>query len=491
MTITQEGLEIATEKDVVAAAPPEDINHIELVWREQIPLGMNLLLNDESGQLKVVDFPRGSQARTVCEKRNLDPEAFEGATIVAVNGRKHQSDDDLFEALRDPGRPKTISFELADTEVAERIRKFVEDSKNEGIDKPDKPEFPAASIKRTFQSRKVEFLEAGELGIEFTTSPDKFGLVVRKFLEGEDGIVLAAARKVHIHIGDLLTHINGQVVLGENGSGSARALKLLEEEGEKRPLSLSFADPYLIHADFAKTQAIPFTIGGPSELALEESKFTTTNKLNEETTARRISVKGFNNVDGVAEHSGVLIGDHLVFVNGTSVGAACRWLGEDSGPSVDMVKQMLDDRNSYPIGLTFARPVKSSGQSMWGSRSQDQQFNMDSAETICVTAETYEQLGCILDFRENSSEIVVTDFEAVPGPFQSIMKTYADSQTGRHHLSIESVNGQFVPGYATTQMMSSAMNRSWKSDSRVELLFCDDERRQWAHSLVTQDTSSG
>ena len=488
LTTRQEGLEVATEKDVVAASPPEDVNLIELVWREQIPLGMNLLLNDESGQLKVVDFPRGSQARTVCERRNLDPEAFEGATIVAVNGRKHQSDEDLFEALRDPGRPKTISFELADSEVAERIRKFVEESRSGGTGKPDKPEFPAADIKRTFQTREVEFLETGELGIEFGMSADNFGLVVRRFLEGDDGIVLAAARKADIHQGDLLTHINGQVVLGENGSGSALAMKLLEEEGEKRPLRLSFADAYLFRVVFEKTQAIPLSIGGPSELLLEELKFTTTNKLNEETTTRRIVVKGFNNVDGVAEHSGVLIGDHLVFVNGTSVGSGCKWLGEDSTLPMEMVRQMLEDPNSYPIGLTFARPVKNSGQSMWnfgGSpRSQDNQFTMDSAETICVTAEAYEQVGAILDMRTNHSEIVVTDFEAVPGPFHSIMKKYADRQTGRHHFSIESVNGQFVPGYATTKMVSSAMDRSWKSDNSVELLFCDDERKQWTHSLA-------
>lgn len=37
-----------------------DRRRIELVWRERLPLGMNLLMNDDSGFLKVVDFPRGS-----------------------------------------------------------------------------------------------------------------------------------------------------------------------------------------------------------------------------------------------------------------------------------------------------------------------------------------------------------------------------------------------------------------------------------------------
>ena len=58
-TISQEGLEETSQDDIVAAAPVQKSNLVELVWREHIPLGMNLLLNDESGQLKVVDFPRG------------------------------------------------------------------------------------------------------------------------------------------------------------------------------------------------------------------------------------------------------------------------------------------------------------------------------------------------------------------------------------------------------------------------------------------------
>ena len=88
-------------------------------------------------------------------------------------------------------------------------------------------------------------------------------------------------------------------------------------------------------------------------------------------------------------------------------------------------------------------------------------------------------------------DIVVTDFVAVKGPFQRMMERYKDKISGQHHLSIDSVNGQFVPGYATTKMVKSAMERSWKSDSQVELTLVDDEKRVWAQALQDEeDTSS-
>lgn len=44
---------------------------IELVWREPVPLGMKLLMNDGSGEVKVVEFPRGGQALRVAEAANV------------------------------------------------------------------------------------------------------------------------------------------------------------------------------------------------------------------------------------------------------------------------------------------------------------------------------------------------------------------------------------------------------------------------------------
>jgi hypothetical protein len=472
--LLQEDLDEATWQDIVEAKPAAKTSFVELVWRERIPLGMNLLLNDESGQLKVVDFPRGSQARTVCEKRNLDPGGFKGATIVAVNGVRHQNDDDLFDALRDPSRPKTVAFELAETEDAERIRKFVEESvETENPKNPQEKE----TKDRIFETRRVEFLEDGELGIEFANSPDNYGLVVTKFLESDGGVVLAAERNDDVHEGNLLTHVNGKLVLGADGSGRKQALKLLEAEGSKRPLSLKFVDPYLVRAVYEKSGGLPTNIGGPAELEMEEKKLPPAD-------TKRVVVIGFKEVDGVAEKSGVLLGDYLVFINGIAVGAGCRWMGETSGHSMGEVHEMLQDKSNFPIGLTFARPQQQNEESrgFFGATPKTEEIAMESSVTICVTAESYEQLGLVLDMK-GFCDIIVKDLKAVPGPFQTVTSTFKDAQTNQLHLSIESVNGEFVPSFANASMVKSAMDRSWKTENRVEILLCDDERKRWTQSL--------
>jgi hypothetical protein len=288
---------------------------------------------------------------------------------------------------------------------------------------------------------------------------------------------LAAERHKDIHEGDLLTHINGELVLGEDGSGRVRAMTLLAAIGTTRPLSLSFSSPYMFRGVFEKSESVITVVGGPSELVLEEKKA-------DDSDTRRIVISGFKEVDGIAEHMGILIGDHLVFINGISVGAGCRWLGEDTAPSMEQVKEMLADKASYPIGLTFARPQQAE-ETSWASSfmsSPQTEFTLNSAETICVTADLFDQIGCMFDLRD-IADVVVSDLEAVTGPFQSMMAEFQDRETGHLHLSIDSVNGQFVPGYATTQMVKSAMERSWKSENRVELLFCDDEKKKWVHSL--------
>lgn len=62
---------------------------IELVWRDYAPLGINLLMNDDSGLIKVVEFPRGSQARSVATSSELDPDIFKGAIVATVNGSRY------------------------------------------------------------------------------------------------------------------------------------------------------------------------------------------------------------------------------------------------------------------------------------------------------------------------------------------------------------------------------------------------------------------
>lgn len=294
-------------------AIPEERQFVELVWRERLPLGMNLLMNDESGYLKVVDFPRGSQARLVCEKRGFDPDLFKGSRLVAVNGTEHDDQDELFEALRDPSRPKTVQFELAESEDAERVRRFVEgkDSQDSLDNKKDEPS--AEEPERVFELRDVLFDQPGELGIEFGNSVDNFGLVVRGFMEGHGGTVLAAESSGKVNLGDLLVKINGKVVISTDGSGKSQAVELLESNAAVRPLCLTFADPYLysevIEAPIGTTS--DSSDGGPNELLLDEQVC--------EEGSRRIILTGFEDIRGKAEAYGILIGDHIVFVNGLPV----------------------------------------------------------------------------------------------------------------------------------------------------------------------------
>jgi hypothetical protein len=420
----------------------------------------------------------------VCEKRNLDPETFKGATIVAVNGTKYQTEDELFEALRDPSRPKTIQFELAESEDAERIRKFVEES--QALENPNKKVLKKsqnASADRIFDTREVVFTDSMDLGIEFANAPDNIGLVVRKFLETDDGIVLAAARKQdQIHLGDLLTHINGNCVLGENGSGRFAALQLLEKDGGNRPLSLTFTDPYHHSVFYEKSSSLPYEVGGPKEVLLKEDK-----------EAKRILLDGFNDVDGCSELAGVMLGDYLVFLNGKTVGAGCRWMGDSSPPPLSQVEEMLLDPGNYPIGLTFARPARQQDGDMdrgWTSTllglGPEREITMETSETTCVAAENYLQLGLELEQKEYN-DIIVKDLAAIAGPFQISTSMLLDAETDSYsHLSVDSINGEFVPSFATAQLVKSALERSWKSEGRVEIVYCDNDRKKFVWNLLNK-----
>ena len=430
---------------------------IELVWRENLPLGMNLLTNDSSGQLKVVDFPRGSQARAVCEKRNLNPAVFEGATIVSVNGTEYDESEDLFDALRDPGRPKTVRFLLLKNEdELERLRQFVEESMAEknGDSRQYQMKGP-----RQMEFHRISFVSNEEIGIEFGTSIDGNALIIKSFLQHEDGIVFTAERSGRVRVGDMLTHINDECVLGAEKGGPARAVEVLEEKAGLRPLSMNFCDPYL---SLVKISAIPKTLGkdrgdGPEELVLRELK---------SGSSKRIAIIGFNDVNGVAESSGIFIGDHLVFVNGMAVGAGCRWLDGSPGPSLGEIQSMLEVESAYPVGLTFARPRRSDGPLL-----------DDQVDTICVAAESRQLIGSVFGKTEYG-DVIVTDFLGVPGIFQ---RTFAACTRSTLPLSIESVGGEIVPSYASVEMVRNALKRKWNSEKALEMVLCDDELKDWVH----------
>lgn len=460
----QDELVIADQRVITTAQSDEEDHLIELVWRESLPLGMNLLLNDDSGRLKVVDFPRGSQARAVCTEKGIDPEVFKGATIVAVNGTQYELQEDLFGALKDPGRPKAIRFELADPADAERVKRFVENSKAKNSGKLQNST-SADSTERLFYTRDVTITQNVEIGLEFGATNDDRGLVVKAFVPGAGGTVLAAERDGNIQVGDLLTHVNGKLVLGENGEGRRKAFELLGSDGQRRPLKLTFSDPYLFRVEFEKEKNSLAQRGGPTEFVMMEKD-------------KRIVLHNFDNVSGAAESGGILIGDHLVFINGVPVGAGCKMSDEGNPPELSEVYSMLRNENSYPIALTFARPKQ--GGSRWTTPSK-QTLTIQSVDTICITAESFTEIGCVVEGR-NVSDVVVTDLFAVPGSFQKDMKGYMDTQ-GNIRLSVEELNGQFVPSYATPSIVTNALARSWASNGKVEVLFCDDERKEWIQGL--------
>jgi hypothetical protein len=420
---------------------------------------MNLLMNDDSGLLKVVDFPRGSQARVVCERRGFDSDAFKGATIVAVNGSHYEDQEELFEVLKHPGRPKTIRFRLADTEDAERLRKFLEMYKTTPTVDPEQ---------RDFKLRKAHFIDEGDLGLEFKPSADNLGLVVSGFVEGEGGIILAAERSGDVVPGDLLTHINDQQVLRPEGvCGVSHAMKLLESTASVRPLSLTFAEPYMHNVMIQQVEDVPGVDcnGSPDELIFGASL---------EGDRRRILINGFTNVSGMAERCGVLIGDHLVFVNGLPVGAGCRWLDTPSTPTLKEVLDMLNNDAFYPIGLTFARRQQRK-VSRWSLSSDE--FSDSEAETICVTARSQVRIGILLDQMDNG-DVTVSDFQGVPGIFQQAMEPYK-SKNGSICLAVDSINGQFVPSYSSIEIVRNALKRSWMSNETTQLILCDDEQKKW------------
>lgn len=468
LTPVQDDLVEADDNVVIKECDSKERSFVELVWRERLPLGMNLLMNDESGLLKVVDFPRGSQARSVCEKRGMNPDVFKGSTIVAVNGSEYDDQEDLFDALKDPSRPKTVRFELAESADAERVRRFVEGAGKKSGPKADN------SADRVFELRDVEIQEAGDLGLEFANSLDNFGLVVKGFMEGPGGIILAAEKTGKVKLGDLLVKVNGEFSVGTGGSGRARAAELLEKAGGSRPLCLTFADNYLFGCVVDKPPGVPHAEcnGGPAELLLGEKKASMSGP-------KRIVIEGFSDVSGQAESSGIFIGDHLVFVNGVAIGAGCRWLGVSPAPTLREVHLMLEDESSYPMGLTFARPRQS--KERWSSPGREHFLSDDEADTTCVTVESLGQLGCVFQ-QKNSMDVVVADFEAVPGMFQRSLSDITSQSKGL--LALESLNGQFVPSYASKDMVKNAVARSWKGEGRVEMWLSDDQLRAWLHGLV-------
>ena len=462
--LDMEDLAEVTETDVIDATPdPNDLVY-DLVFREQVPLGINLLLNDESGFVRVVDLPRGSQSRKVAAEKGLDPDVFKSATIVSVNGtmaQKH-SQSETMAALKDPGRPKTIQLRIADDLAeAERVRTFAMSSIG-GEKKAVDNNSGLMPVMASTNVVKIDITDEGALGIKFTRAVDDLGLAIADSDNGavSDGTLRSAVNSEKLVQGDLLSHINGINVLGRRGA----ALEQLQVFAEKRPLSLQFVKPSSHLLSFQQLCIEGLVVGGAEELVLEEAK--------NEGGGKRVVVKSFQDVAGVAEQSGVFIGDHLISVCGFPVGAGCLKHG-DPMPEFKHVRSIIE--NESPLALTFARPKREERwTNVMGSNAADM---IDGAETFTVAALDADQLGCNFSAGQAAGTIVVGSFKAVKGcVVRTMEKELGKAIIG---LSIESVAGQVVPSYASPAMVKAAVARNWPTD----IIFRNTAQEEWIKTL--------
>jgi len=443
-------------------------DEVELVWRERLPLGLNILTNDESGYLKVIDLPRGTQARKVAQDKKLDPNFFKGAMIVSVNGKRYGPDNqvDLFAALKDPARPKSILFKLASEDDAKRLNKLVERPHSD-MPYHSKEQLPSATETSLFTT--VQIVNQGEIGIKFGSSPDNFALAVSGFVRDSDGRRLHNENEMScISENDLLCRVNGISVLGEKGEGKRKGLSVLEKVGNNRPLSLSFVKPYIHTIVMEREENYGSNVGGPSELLFSDMKSSSTS------SDKKIILGGFSLAEGVAENNDVFIGDNLVFINGIPVGAGCRLL-QGSGPSpklfevIDMMKQ------HSPLALTFARAQTKQASTVKSYlTSSPLSLDIESAQTFSIAAPDYSQLGLTFTTGYNGTDIVVKTISGVEGPFQRKMKQTALPLVG---CKLEALDGETIPNYVTSQLVVKAMSRQWSANNRLELTFCDENHR--------------
>jgi hypothetical protein len=89
---------------------------IELVFREQSSLGIQLDTGTDENTLKVRGLVKDTQSTALCQECLLDPEVMEGATMVKING-KGGDRDAIYQRLKCSDRPKAVLFELAPSAI--------------------------------------------------------------------------------------------------------------------------------------------------------------------------------------------------------------------------------------------------------------------------------------------------------------------------------------------------------------------------------------
>lgn len=102
-------LRAAIKRKSHAVAMEKDESLVELVFRENRPLGIRIRKQGDS-ILKVCEFPKQSQASAVANELGINPDVFQEARIVGVNRKRYQDREDLRKALKTPSRPKAVLF---------------------------------------------------------------------------------------------------------------------------------------------------------------------------------------------------------------------------------------------------------------------------------------------------------------------------------------------------------------------------------------------
>ena len=438
------------ENDIVAVPPDPKGNEFDLVWTEFVPLGINLIMNDKSGRVKVVDFPRGSQARKVAIDKDLDPDSFKGATIVAVNGSRSEKKDrvDLLLALRDPSRPKTVKFALAKKQIEQESPS------------PKTPDASGPAEGGDIHVHTLQIVDDGPIGITFAKSIDDCALTILGF--SEEGKGKDANFEGLVSIGDVLTHVNGTVVVGENGGSIENTYSCLETSGLLRPLSLGFVSPYLHFLSFeSKDEHGDPVIGGPHEFLLEGKVYGGTSQ---------IRLKGYKAVDGSVESRGIFLGDQLIFINGIPVGTGMKLKPDSDKLNLKQVQDMLSDDKSFPICLTFARSR---------SKSRKAEFDVESCDTknMSVIATSKHQLGFQVGPGTNENHFIVRNFRPVRGSLQLKIEELLGSNAATG-LSFHSINGEKIPSYANCDIVMNALKRAWAKSDHLELVLCNEAIKQ-------------
>jgi hypothetical protein len=54
-------------------------------------------------------------------------------------------------------------------------------------------------------------------------------------------------------------------------------------------------------------------------------------------------------------------------------------------------------------------------------------------------------------------------------------------------MSIESIDGQVIPSYASCEVVLNAMQQNWKKNEKLELILCDNVHRRWLQDLAQKN----